>query len=266
MYERINQILELQARHHCHDVPTKYIFYLRCCYNQGCIHPRCKQGRPEAELTWYPGGPLLSFVPLPSPDPARPFGQDACPQCKSGCSGHYLKPEPLKQAFISGTYKGVKPPSEVLLSTMKKLKYEIPNEEHILEISKKVLLSPEETRMWCVHLRQVHENRVRGAKKRATNAASKKKASKKVGSKAAKTNPKASPNRQLESNETEVCLECDQQDPPGTLDDSGDVEVLWICCDGCNKWCHAFCSGIPDSDISHMAHWLCLSCCESWDL
>lgn len=236
MYERINQILKLQARHHCHDVPTKYIFYLRCCYDQGCIHPRCKQGRPEAELTWYPGGPLLSFVPLPSPDPARPFGQDACPQCKSGCSGHYLKPEPLKQAFISGTYKGVKPPSEVLLSTMKKLKYEIPNEEHILEISKKVLLSPEETRMWCVHLRQVHENRVRGAKKRATNAASKKKASKKVGS---KTNPKASPNRQLESNETEVCLECDQQDPPGTLDDSGDVEVLWICCDGCNKWCHA---------------------------
>ena len=89
---------------------------------------------------------------------------------------------------------------------MTKLQYEIPDEEHILEISKKVLLSPEETNMWCVHLGQVHENRVSGAKKRAKNAASKKKQSKKVGSKPAKTKPKENLKRLVDSNETEVCV------------------------------------------------------------
>ena len=106
MYQRINQILDLQERHRCKDVPCKYIFYLRCCYEKGCIHPRCKQGRPEAEPIWHPDGPPLFLVPLPSPDPARPFGQDACSQCNSQCSGHYLNSQALKQAFIDGNYKG----------------------------------------------------------------------------------------------------------------------------------------------------------------
>ena len=59
---------------------------------------------------------------------------------------------------------------------MKKLQYEIPDEEHILEISKKVLLLPEETNMWCAHLGQVHEDRVSGAKKKSQERCIKEKA------------------------------------------------------------------------------------------
>ena len=37
MNERINRILHLQARHHCKDIPSKYIFYFRCCYEAAYI-------------------------------------------------------------------------------------------------------------------------------------------------------------------------------------------------------------------------------------
>ena len=45
---------------------------------------------------------------------------------------------------------------------MTKVKYEMP------ELSKEVLLSPEDTRMWCEHLCQVHCSRVNGEKKKAS--------------------------------------------------------------------------------------------------
>ena len=41
------------------------------------------------------------------------------------------------------------------------------------------------------------------------------------------------------------CLQCGQEDPLGTVE-SDDGAIDWICCDGCNKWCHALCSGISD--------------------
>lgn len=253
MYMKISEILDLKRRHLCTGAPTKYVFYLYCCYEKDCIHPCCKQGRPEVEPTWYTGGPPLSFLPLPMVDPERPFGSSDCSQCKGVCTGHYLKPEQLRKAFASGTYIAPKPPSEVLLSAMKNLKYEIPHENGILELSREVLLSPEETRMWCEHLCQVHRNRVSGAKKKAT-------AKEKPG---AKTSQKSNQKRKSRSIEKDTCLQCGQEDPPGTFqtEDDGDV-VDWICCDGCNKWCHAFCSGMPD--ISESDDWLCLACSDNW--
>ena len=103
-------------------------------------------------------------------------------------------------------------------------------------------------------------------KKRAKNAASKKKQSKKVGSKPAKTKPKENLKRLVDSNETEVCVECDKEDPPETQDNSLDSEALWICCDGCNKWCHACCAGVPETDVLQIPGWLCLACSENLDL
>ncbi len=108
MYKKITKIIDLQRRHMVKDVPTKYVFYLRCCYQKECIHPCCEQGPPEVELKWYLGGLPLSFVPLPSPDPNRPFGQDSCSQRKSACSGHYLKSKPLQMVFLNNTYEGLK--------------------------------------------------------------------------------------------------------------------------------------------------------------
>ena len=99
------------------------------------MHPRCEKGRPIDEPLWYSGVPLL-LVSLPVADSARLPG-----------SGHFLKPEELLQSYRSGTYKPVQPPSDLLLSEMKRLKYKMPDDYGICELSKKVLLSPEETRM-----------------------------------------------------------------------------------------------------------------------
>lgn len=70
-YQRIEDVWNLRARHLVPGLPDKYVFHLTCCYQDECIHPLCKDGRPAVEPTWYPGGPPLSFTPLLLPDPKR---------------------------------------------------------------------------------------------------------------------------------------------------------------------------------------------------
>ena len=70
-YQRIEDVWNLRARHLVPGLPDKYVFHLTCCYQDECIHPLCKDGRPAVEPTWYPGGPPLSFTPLSVPDPKR---------------------------------------------------------------------------------------------------------------------------------------------------------------------------------------------------
>ena len=53
-------------------LPSIYIFILLPCYEVDCPHPVCTKGNPAEEPTWYPGGPPLSLLPLPIPDPERP--------------------------------------------------------------------------------------------------------------------------------------------------------------------------------------------------
>ena len=68
-----------------------YIFYLSCCYNSDCPHLRCRSGPPQDVLTWFPGDPALTHLPLPFPDPERPWGSSTCNSstCKGFCSAHY---------------------------------------------------------------------------------------------------------------------------------------------------------------------------------
>ena len=56
------------------DLPSEYVFALRACYEAECNHPICQRGRPPDELVWYTGGPSVQFLPLPVPDPKRPWG------------------------------------------------------------------------------------------------------------------------------------------------------------------------------------------------
>ena len=42
---------------------SAYIFYLICCYEKDCIHPRCLAGKPQSPFTWYPGGPSIYHLP-----------------------------------------------------------------------------------------------------------------------------------------------------------------------------------------------------------
>ena len=70
-YQWIEDVWNLRARHLVPGLPDKYVFHLTCCYQDDCIHPLCKEGRPAVEPLWYHGGPPLSFTPLPVQDPNR---------------------------------------------------------------------------------------------------------------------------------------------------------------------------------------------------
>ena len=102
-----------------------------------------------------------------------------------------------------------KPPSEVLYETFQSYG-DIPSDNVIQDVSKKVLLSPDDVLMWFKHLKQIQVNRKKGAEK------------------AAVTRKK---NRQLQ-----VCSVCQSLEPPGD-----DADIDWIACDKCGGWFHVFC-------------------------
>lgn len=37
---------------------------LQCCFEEGRVHPVCKEGQLQNQ-TWYPGGPSLDFIRFP---------------------------------------------------------------------------------------------------------------------------------------------------------------------------------------------------------
>ena len=78
----------------------------------------------------------------------------------------------------------------------------------------------------------------------------------------AKTKGKSNPKLKSQSSETAKGLQCGQEDPQGTVQSDDDGPIDWTCCDGCNKWCHAMCSGI--SDVHESDDWLRLACSDNW--
>ena len=165
----------------------------------------------------------------------------------------YFKPEPLLESYKNGSYAASKPPSDVFLSKIKALKYEIPSDSCVLETSKDVLLPPDETRMWFDHLRQIHLNRVEEPKKAAE------KRSKNVPKGTRKQKAKTTD----DSDEQRVCLMCDNLDPPAAQN-SGYDEHSWIRCDGCTNWCHGLCAGFAGHSKCSATKRLCLACSDNW--
>lgn len=264
--KQIKQIWDLKERHMRKDVPEKYIFCLSCCYETDCIHPLCQEGPPQEEYRWYPGGPPLSFLPIPSPDPARPYGQTDCQDCEGQCLGHYLKVDELWNLVskMKGQNVHHDPPSKTILEEFNH-SCEVPEESKLLEISEKVLLSHDETEMWFKHLKNVHENRKKGvakaietrkAKKMQQQLANKDKdRTKEKGKKAKKKNNQ-------EEEESEVCCTCNLEVPCGLEDEQEEID--WISCDSCACWHHMICVGIIVTDgVPH--YWQCLNCIESWE-
>ena len=239
LLKKFEETWALREKHMLKDVPTKYIFFLRCCYDNECIHPKCHAGRPHEEITWFSGGPPINFLPLPLADPKRPY-QGKCEVCKDSCSGHYMKYENLLDHFLkSGKEKidFIEQPSVYILKQNKG----IPENDVIKEISEKTLLPVEEVTLWLNHLHETPENRKAGAKKAAETR--KKKRDSQI---------------QVVENEKEVCEECGLHDPLNT-----DEEVVdWISCDGCLLWWHTACSGLVEE--YNPDQWLCMSCSEVW--
>ena len=158
LYDYFQKIWELRNRHLIHkDIPLQYLFFLVCCFQPGCCHPICKAHENKPELpSWFEGGPSVSYLPLPIPDPDRSWGASNCPDCNGVCSGHYLKPE---KALQSSHPAMVQPPSVILKLEFAKLKGTSPSSSFIENVARKVLLSPAEVSMWFDHLQTVSDNR-----------------------------------------------------------------------------------------------------------
>lgn len=88
LYNEFELVTTVMTNHMVCGLPS-YIFYLICCYKEDCPHPRCQAGRPRNPVEWYPGGPPLTQLPLPVPDPDHPWGSTTCTRCKGFCTGHY---------------------------------------------------------------------------------------------------------------------------------------------------------------------------------
>jgi len=69
LFSGLQKVWDVRNAHLIHQLPSQYIFYLVCCYKEFCLHPRCQAGRPSEPLRWYQGGPLISELPYPVPDP-----------------------------------------------------------------------------------------------------------------------------------------------------------------------------------------------------
>ena len=135
-------------------------------------HPICKSQNLTNYPTWYSGGPLVSYIPLPIPDPSRPWGRTNCDECKRLCYGHFLKPS---EALKSTLTPMASPPSTAIKEKL--TVYPPPDHELVCnEVAKHVLLSSDQTWMWFEHLHTVRENWKRGvARAAATKRISKRK-------------------------------------------------------------------------------------------
>mgnify|MGYP002803628123 CR=1 FL=1 len=234
--------MDITRKSHAKGVPSKYIFFLRCCYDAKCIHPKCQAGRPQEEITWFAGGPPIHFLPLPLVDPNRPY-PGKCEACKDSCFGHYMKYDSLLDHYLNTSTEKIdfiQPPSVYILNAYRQ-NHGIPDDRIIKDISKNTLLPVEEVLLWLNHLHKISQNRQAGAKK------------------AAETKKRKKDSRiEVQDDEGEICQECGRHDP---LNSDNEV-VPWISCDGCLLWWHTACSGLVEN--YNPEQWLCISCTEVW--
>ena len=108
---------------------------------------------------WYEGGPLIKTLPFPVKDENRP--------------GHY------KSSYVNiddpKCVKSIlKPPSTIIKQEFSKLNTYPPSETFIQQLARKVMLSPDNIKLWLDHLHTVLLNCKRGAAKAAVTRRAKK--------------------------------------------------------------------------------------------
>ena len=125
----------------------------------------------KGDTKWFENGLPLTYLPVPIPDPERPWGGE-CQACWNICTGHYLEPQQHAE-FIKEkglTQSMFKPPSAII----KEEYYESVKEGKkfsdgkLLEVARKTLLGIEELKMHVEHLKVAAERRKEGAKKAAS--------------------------------------------------------------------------------------------------
>ena len=163
LYAEFDKVWSLRNRHMVKNLPSQYVFYLLPCYESTCPHPVCQRGKPTTQITWFDGGPPLTYLPLPVPDKDRSWGMD-CESCTSLiCCGHYMDPQ--KAVNVSNSLST--PPPSVVLQNLFSDQKGLFSEDEIETLSRKVLLSTSEVKLWFDHLSTIQKNRKRGATKAA---------------------------------------------------------------------------------------------------
>ena len=281
LYSYFDKVWTVKNCHQVPDLPSQYLFLLICCYGANCPHPLCQIGRAPCEMTWFPGGPTVKTIPMPIPDPSRPWGNPNCTSCSDICSGHYLKPEVCLQ---KQTCANRKPPSAILKEFFLSLKKRkaTPTELDIKAIAEGVLLPSSEVEMWLEHLQQVDINRKRGAAKaaetRRRRAASTTTSTsdpnlatvnpEPIPTSEANVNPDPIPTSHTNVNpetipaseaETESIYYCGYCG--GKYEDETEDCEFWIGCEACDNWFHGVCVGIAAGNEPEV--YICGSCkCE----
>jgi hypothetical protein len=171
LFQYFEEVWEVRKAHMNSKVPSQYVFVLNLCYKPTCIHPLCStQAAGTTVKEWFSNGPPLTYIPMPIPDPKRPWG-GSCNECPTFCSGHYLKPQDHLGAVMQhgDTQCIYTPPSSVIKNvfyeTLKK--NQVVSKEKIEEVAKQTLLSLEEVTMIVEHLKSTAERRKEGARKAA---------------------------------------------------------------------------------------------------
>ena len=90
LHSLFNEVWSVRHNHMIGGLPGQYMFFLVCCLDENCIHPRCKESGSMCRemLTWFPGGPPLTYIPLPVQDQDRLRGNKECAECSGFCTGH----------------------------------------------------------------------------------------------------------------------------------------------------------------------------------
>ena len=189
-YHYFEQVWNLRNQHMVPNLPSGYVFALKACYKEGCIHPVCKNGKPANDSLWFPGGPSIQYLPFPVPDPKRPWGAKECDKCSGICSGHYKGPEEVLAVDNCNLSKAsISPPSTVIKDAFDKKQKECLEltSDEIEKLAKQTLLRTDEVEMWVRHLSDVRKHRQAGAQK--ASAKRKENSLKKKSSKAAVDTP-----------------------------------------------------------------------------
>ena len=107
------------------SLPGEYVFALRACYEADCSHSICQRGKPTDESVWYAGRLSLQFLPLPVPDPKRPWGSKECKNCNGFCTGYLMRLEEVLTTDSSDLPAAhTCPPSTVIKKSFEKAQRE----------------------------------------------------------------------------------------------------------------------------------------------
>ena len=252
---KFEHVWKVRNSHMVPNLPSQYLFYLICCFKEGCSHPVCCSSMASDIPSWYPGGPSLFCLPIPTPDPCKSWGNKNCLNCREFCAGHYKEDSLIDVRTLKCE---IAPPSAILKKLFAEKGEQCFYDAQLEQAAELTLLPKFEVNIWLNHLKTVLKNRKRGSEKAAATRARKRTDSDLIKSHTSKQPPhfQAVPSQTDISVEEQECF-CGQC---GELYVDGTAEVeMWVACDMCDVWYHCKCEQLL-SPPSSTELYICKKC------